>query len=328
MKVTTRTIAVVGATGRQGGGLARAVLADPTGAFAVRALTRDPGSAAARRLAALGAEVVRADLADLESLRAAFDGAHGAYVVTDYFTSSIADVPGSTPDEAVRDRARTELAQATNAATAARDAGLRHVIWSTSEDTRPHFDQAAHDVPRTAGFATPHLDAKAEANAFFSASEVPTTFLQTAYYYESLIGGMLARDPSGTPVLSLPIADRKLALIAAADIGRTALTLFRHPDEYIGRTVSIAGAHASGEELARSVSDTIGETVHYRPLTWEQFRSLPFPTALTAANAFQYFAEAEEQLLARHDLRESRRLNPEMEDLGTWLDSHRSELNV
>jgi uncharacterized protein YbjT (DUF2867 family) len=323
----SRIIAIVGATGRQGGGLARAVLTDPSAAFTVRALTRDPASERARALAALGAEVVKADLNDEASLRAAFDGAYGAYVVTDYFSADVPDAPLRSPQGTGQIRAHRELTQALNAARAARDTGLQHVIWSTSEDTRPHFDRTANNIPRTEeGYVTPHLDAKAEANAFFTELRVPTTFLQTAYYYDGLISGALTRDPRGEPALILPLADSRLALICSEDIGRTALTILRHPDDYIGRTVSVAGAHASGEELAAMISGIVGEKVHYRPFTWEQFRSLPFSAAVTAANAFQYFAENEEDLLARRDLEESRRINPQMVPLKSWLRSHRSSI--
>jgi hypothetical protein len=74
------------------------------------------------------------------------------------------------------------------------------------------------------------------------------------------------------------------------------------------------------------ISEVAGEKVHYRPFTWEQFRSLPFPTAVTAANAFQYFAETQEDLLSRYDLNESRRINPQMASLDEWLRAHRSSL--
>jgi hypothetical protein len=90
--------------------------------------------------------------------------------------------------------------------------------------------------------------------------------------------------------------------------------------------VSVAGAQASGEEIAEMISEAAGEKVHYRPLTWEQFRSLPVWSAVTAGNAFQYFAEAEKDLLARHDLATSRQLNPAMQPLDTWLRAHRAEL--
>jgi uncharacterized protein YbjT (DUF2867 family) len=322
--MAVRDIAIIGATGRQGGGLARAILADDTGAFAVRAVTRHPGSERARHLAKLGAEVVEADLDDEPSLRAAFAGAYGAYVVTDFF-ADIAGLPSS-PAEQGQIRAERELSQAVNAAIAAHETGLRHVIWSTEVDTRAHFDRSGSQVPRTeGGYATPHLDAKAEANALFTGLGVPVTFLQPTFYYESLLSGMLAQNADGEPELLLPIADSRLALIAAEDIGRIALAIFRHP-EYIGRTVSVAGAHASGEEIAEMISEAVGEKAHYRPLTWEQFRSLPFWSVVTAANAFQYFTEAERDVLARHDLAGSRQLNPAMQPLDTWLRAHSAEL--
>jgi NAD(P)-dependent dehydrogenase (short-subunit alcohol dehydrogenase family) len=160
---TKKVIAVVGATGRQGGGLARAILADPLGDFTVRALTRNPESAPARRLANHGAEVVAADLNDEMSLRSAFDGAYGAFVVTDFFARRTAE------QEAGQNPAQLEITQAGNAPRAAKAELLRHVIWSTAEDTRRHFASDPADVPRTmGGYAVPHLDAKAEANSLFT----------------------------------------------------------------------------------------------------------------------------------------------------------------
>ena len=129
-----KTIAVVGATGAQGGGLVRAILADTGGEFAARALTRDVNGAKAKELAKLGAEVVAANVDDAESLRGAFQGAHGAFCVTffwDHFS----------PEK--------ELAEARAMAQAAKDAGLKHVIWSTLEDTRKWvpLDRRPHAHP-------------------------------------------------------------------------------------------------------------------------------------------------------------------------------------
>ena len=116
-----KVIAVVGATGAQGGGLVRAILADPNGGFACRAITRDPNKDKAQALAGKGAAVVKADLDDVESLKKAFAGAHGAYCVTNFWEHFSGE---------------KEKTQAKNMAEAARTAGLTHVIWSTLEDTR------------------------------------------------------------------------------------------------------------------------------------------------------------------------------------------------
>ena len=116
-----KIIAVVGATGQQGSGLVRAILADPSGGFAARAITRDPNSDKAKELARLGAEVVAGDVDDEASLTKAFAGAHGAYCVTFFWEHF-------SPEK--------EMAQATAMAKAAKAAGVKHVIWSTLEDTR------------------------------------------------------------------------------------------------------------------------------------------------------------------------------------------------
>ena len=111
----------------------RAILDDPSHEFRVRALTRSATSEKARALADAGAEVVEADLDDGPSMRRAFDGADGAFVVTNYWAERTPE------EEATRTRAATELAQADTAALAAKQAGVGHVVWSTLEDTREFF---------------------------------------------------------------------------------------------------------------------------------------------------------------------------------------------
>lgn len=317
-----KIIAVVGATGQQGGGLVRAILADPQGRFTVRALTRNADSGTAREFATQGAEVVEADLDDEASVRKAFDGAYGAFVVTNYWAQR-------TPEQdKARTRAEMELAQAAAAARAAKDAGLRHVVWSTLEDTRPHFKRLGSDVPTVFdSYKVPHFDAKAEANALFTELGVPTTFLQTTFYYEAfLIGQGPHRDENGELVLTIPMAGNKMALIAADDIGKTALGVFRRGDDFIGKTVSIAGAHVTGEQLAAKFTAVLGEKVVYRPLTHDQVRASGQPGALEIANNFQFYSDASEYFTGVRDLDLVRELNPELQTLDSWLTQHKNEI--
>jgi uncharacterized protein YbjT (DUF2867 family) len=317
------TIAVVGATGSQGGGLVRAILADTEGPFAVRALTRNADSGKARELASQGADVVEADLDDEASVHRAFDGAYGAFVVTNFWAQRTPE------EERARTRAEMELAQAAAAARAAKDAGLRHVVWSTLEDTRPHFERLGSDVPTIMGsYKVPHFDAKGEANAFFTELGVPTTFLQTTFFYEAFIVGGQGphRDEKGELVLTIPMAGNKLALIAADDIGKTALGVFRRGDEFIGKTVSIAGAHATGEELAAKFTAVLGEKVVYRPLTHDDVRASGQPVALELGNMFQFYTDASEYFTGVRDLDLVRELNPDLQSLDSWLDEHKSEI--
>ena len=167
-------IAVVGATGAQGGGLARAILADAGGGFAVRALTRNAASdKAARQLATLGAEVVEVDIRDEAGLTRAFEGAYGAFLVTNFWEHR-------SPEQEKQDAATM--------ARAAKAAGLSHVIWSTLEDTREHFPLDDDRIPTLMGsYKVPHFDAKAEADQFFLDAGVPTTLLRTTFFWENLL---------------------------------------------------------------------------------------------------------------------------------------------
>ncbi|MEO5956364.1 MAG: NmrA family NAD(P)-binding protein, partial [Nitrospiraceae bacterium] len=168
-----KIIAVVGATGAQGGGLVRAILNDKHGVFTVRAITRDAQSDKAKGLAALGAEVVAADLDSPGSLKKAFAGAYGVFCLTNFWEHL-------SPEK--------ELVQAISQAQAAKDTGVQHVIWSTLEDTRKWVPLSDNRMPTLMGkYKVPHFDAKGEADAEFMKRGVPTTFLLTSFYWDNLI---------------------------------------------------------------------------------------------------------------------------------------------
>ena len=163
-----KTIAVIGATGVQGGGLVRAILADPERRFAARAITRKTDSDKARALAAAGAEVVAGDADDPASLERAFAGAHGAFLVTGFWEHFSAE---------------RELKQAAAMARATKAAGVAHAVWSTLEDTRLAFPLDDPRLKTLQGkYKVPHFDAKGEADAVFAAEAAPTSYLLVAFY--------------------------------------------------------------------------------------------------------------------------------------------------
>ncbi len=304
-----KIIAVVGATGTQGGGLARAILADPDGGFAVRALTRNPDSEAARRLAESGAEVVQADISDEASVTKAFSGAHGAFLVTNIWEHM------STQQE------KQDVA---TMARAASTAGLAHVIWSTLDDTREHIPLHDDRMPTLEGvYKVPHFDAKAEADAYLADADVPTTLLRTSFFWENLLGPMAPqRGEDGRLVLALAMGDSPLAGIAADDIGKTAYGIFQRGRQLIGQTVSIAGEHLTGAQLAEQFSAVLGEQVSYAPVPFDVFRAQPFPLAVELGNMFQYYAEVPEFNAAR-DVDAVRELNPDLQTFEQWLTAHK-----
>lgn len=308
-KQDNKVIVVVGATGNQGGGLARAILADAEGDFAVRALTRNAGSEKAQALAARGAEVVEADMNDEEGLAKAFEGAYGAFLVTNFWDHM-------SPEQ--------EKADAARMARAAKSAGLAHVIWSTLEDTREHFPLDDDRMPTLMGtYKVPHFDAKAEADELFAELGVPTTLLRTTFFWDSFLG-LLApqRGDDGRLTLALSMADQKLAGIAAEDIGRTAYGIFQRGTEFIGKTVSIAGEHLTGDEMAAAFSKVLGEEVTYTAVPVEVVRAQSFPGADELASTFQYYIEAPEFVAAR-DLAFVRSLNPGLQTFDEWLEERK-----
>jgi uncharacterized protein YbjT (DUF2867 family) len=302
-----KVIAVVGATGAQGGGLVRAILADPSGEFSARAITRDPSSEKAQELAALGAEVVAGDIDDEASLERAFDGAHGAFCVT-FFWAHFSPA--------------LELEQAARMARAAKAAGVAHVIWSTLEDTRDFIPLSDDRMP-TLGerYKVPHYDAKGEANQLFRDAGLPVTFLQTSFYWDNFIhfGMGPQRGEDGSLSLVFPIADGRIAGIASEDIGACAYGIFRGGAPFIGTTVSIAGEHLTGEQMAAAFSSALGERVAFHAVTPDAYRGFGFPGAEDLGNMFQFTTEFESEYCGVRDIDSSRSLNPALKSFAEWL---------
>jgi uncharacterized protein YbjT (DUF2867 family) len=303
----SKIIAVVGATGAQGGGLVRAVLNDKSGGFRVRAITRNEGSDKARALAALGAQVVAADLDDAKSLSRALEGAHGAYFVTNFWEHF-------SPEK--------ELAQARNMAQAAKGVGLEHAVWSTLEDTRNWYPLSDTRLPTLMGkYKVPHFDAKGESNRFFAEAGVPTTYLLTSFYWDNLIAFGMGPKPGadGKLALALPMAAARLSGIAAEDIGKCAFGILKQGASWIGRTVGIAGEHLTGAQMAADLSKALGREVRYDAVPFDVYRKLGFPGAEDLGNMFQFYAEYGDYFCGTRDLAVARSLNPELQSFSAWL---------
>jgi uncharacterized protein YbjT (DUF2867 family) len=308
-----KTIAVMGATGAQGGGLVRAILRDKTGGFAARAVTRNPASEKARALAAAGAEVVTADVTDPASLERAFAGAYGAFCVTFFWEHF-------SPEQ--------ELADATALARAAKQAGVRHVIWSTLENTRKWVPLSDDRMPTLKGkYKVPHFDAKGEADDVFRKLGVPTTFLLTSFYWENFFfGSGPKRGPDGKLALTLPMDDKKLPGIATEDIGKVAYAIFKRGQEYIGKTIGISGEHLTGAEMAAALSGALGEEVRYNPVSPETYRGFGFPGADDLGNMFQFKRDFQQAFCSPRDPKIARGLNPELQTLDQWLAQNKKRI--
>ena len=311
-----KIIAVIGATGAQGGGLVRAILADKSGSFAVRAITRNPDSERAEALRAAGAEVVAGDADNPETLGAAFAGTHGAFLLTNFWEHF-------SPER--------ELTQARNMAEAVKAAGVQHVIWSTLEDTRKWVPLEDNRMPTLMGkYKVPHFDAKGEADEIFRQLGVPTTFLLTAFYWDNFIyfGAGPQRGPDGSLALTFPMDDKRLPGIASEDIGKCAYGIFKRGREFVNKTVAIAGEHLTGQQLADGMSRALGQEVRYNNVPPEVYRSFGFPGADDLGNMFQFKRDFNDYFVGIRDLAFSRSLNPELQTFDEWLAVHAQQIPI
>jgi uncharacterized protein YbjT (DUF2867 family) len=309
-----KIIAVVGATGAQGGGLVRAILNDKNGPFTVRAITRDVNSDKAKALAEAGAEVVAADVDDVKSLKKAFEGAHGAFCVT-FFWAHL--------------KPEKELSEARNMAQAAKDADVKHVIWSTLEDTRKSIPLSDDRMPTLMGkYKVPHFDAKGEADGIFTELRVPTTFLLTSFYWDNFIyfGMGPKKGADGKLAITLPMGNKKLPSMAAEDIGKTAYAIFEEGEEMIGKTVGIAGGHLTGDQMAKSLSKALGQQVTYNAVSPATYRAFGFPGADDLGNMFQFNSEFEQDCCDARNISETKSLNPELQTFDRWLGENKSRI--
>ena len=311
-----KVIAVVGATGAQGGGLVRAILSDPNSEYTARAITRNSNSDKAKELAKIGAEVVQADVNDPVSLKRAFNGAYGAYLVTFYWEHM-------SPEK--------EKTQARNLAQAAKDANLKHVIWSTLEDTRKWIPLNDNRMPTLMdNYKVPHFDAKGEANKIFTELGVPTTFLLTSFYWENFIhfGMGPKKGPDGKLSVTLPLGDKKMPAIAAEDIGKCAYGIFNTGTSQIGKTIGIAGEHMTGNQIAQALSNALGKDVYYNSVTPDVYRGFDFPGADDLGNMFQFWQEFESDYCGARDPNVAKKLNPSIKTLNNWLAENKTRIPI
>jgi uncharacterized protein YbjT (DUF2867 family) len=232
-----RSILVCGATGSQGGAVARSLLER---GFRVGALTRDPQKPEARALAEQGAEVVQGDMDDRSSVDRALEGAHGVFSVQNFW-------------EAGYDR---EVRQGKTVADAAKAAGVEHFVYSSVG--------SAH---RRTGIA--HFDSKWEVEEHVRGLGLPHTVLRPVFFMQNW---EMMREPILGGTLPQPLDPGELfQQVAVEDIGTFAAMAFEHPDAWIGREVEIAGDERTMPEIAEAFGRVAGRDVGYYQVPWEQF---------------------------------------------------------
>lgn len=292
-------IAILGATGQQGGAVADALLAN--GNAQVVALTRNPDSEKAKALQAKGAIVRQADLNDVTSLKGAFEGCDGAFVIANFWEDMNVD---------------TEMKQYKNATDALKATStIKHVIFSTLEESvipgvTDDF-KVLHDH-ETGKMYVPHFDGKHRAEKYFDG--LPTTFMVTSCYFENFTSFFTCfGNEDGSYTFTLPLGqDKQIPWTILPDLGYLVAGAFGQPD-LIGKRIGQASFYATGDELAGILSKVTGKTIKYNCVPWDVFASFDFPGADELAQMFELWLRTYDQFCA------DRPLAPQVELMGRKL---------
>ncbi|MFD5327960.1 NmrA family NAD(P)-binding protein [Streptomyces sp. NPDC127092] len=237
-----------------------------------------------------------ADFDDEPSVHKAFEGAYGAFLVTNFWAH------GS---------AARETEEISTLVRAAKATGLRHVVWSTLEDTRELLPLEDDRMPVLQGqYNVPHFDAKGAVNELFRQADIPTTFLNTTFFFQGFLRTFAPRrGEDGVLTLALPMEDGKLlAGVDVEDIGRTAFAVCKGGERFISETIGLAGDHLTGARYAEKFAAALGEPVRFQAVPYGVFRSLDIPAADEIGNMFQYYGDFDREFTGARDLATARQL--------------------
>jgi len=296
---TRKKILVFGATGAQGGSVARNLIARDK--FDVRALTRKPDSPAAQALRELGAEVVQGDLDDPASLRAALEGCYGAFGVTNFW-----------------EHFAKEEEQGRNLVNAVAESKVEHFIFSTLPPIAKETNGA---------LKSPHFDLKAEHEELARSLGIPSTFVHVPFYYENFLYFFPPRPAGdGTYRFGFPQGDTPLAAISVEDVGAVVAPMFEEPEKYIGKVVKLAGDEIPATAYAEVLSRTTGADIRYAYVPRETFAAFGFPGAEDLADMFEYYRL---HIPSRaKDIETCRALAPGLQSFDTWASRNEGKLKA
>lgn len=289
-----KTILVTGATGAQGGSVAKALL--QTDGYAVRIFTRRPSSPKALQLQAMGAKVFAGDMQNVTQLEEAMDGCYGVFGVTDYW-----------------EHFEQEYSLGLNLIEAVAVSGIQHFVLHTAPD---------YKALSGGEFSVPQCDIKAALRRFSQELRLPATYLQVPFYYENFLNFFaLKKDQYGVFQFGFPQGHAKMAMVSVSDVGAIVAKIFSDSENYVYRTLTAVGADEPCQVYAATMTKVLGMPVHYNHVPLELYGRLGLAGAEELGNMFEvqrrYVGSREA------DLKESCRINPAMQSFESWLIKNR-----
>lgn len=291
-----KTILVLGATGAQGGGVARHLLREDN--FNVKCLTRNTASEAALALKAAGAKLVKGDLADKNSLIEAMQGCYGVFGMTNFW-----------------EHFEGELQHGKNLVDAVEAANIEHFVFSTL----PSADKLSNGE-----FKVTHFDLKAEMEDYCRSKNLATTYIHPAFYFENFLSYFPPKKmEDGSYGFGFPQGDTPLAALSIEDLGGIVIAIFNNPEQYKGKLIGGVSEDMESSKYAEIMTNVLGESIKYNYIQRDVFASFDFPGAEDLANMFTcnrlYILER------KGDQKQSKEMYPAIKGFEQWLTENKEK---
>lgn len=292
-----KIVVVFGATGRQGGSVAKALTSLPD--FQVRAVTQKPNSKGACYLKDIGVEIVTGDLNDLSSLKPVLKGVYGCFLVTDFWEHCSKG---------------TELKHGENVINLAKIYGLKHLVFSGLEST---WDEC--------GLKCDHFEGKSRIEKYLLQVKVPHTVIRLSEFMENFLDCYPPqRQPDGRCALQVPVGESQVPLIPATEIGRCVSNIFTSGDQYINKTIGLASDCLTIKECAEMLSSELKPVTFFDSQITRQEYTIKndFGNVEDLVNMFEFIEKGQ---MVR-DITLTRTLDPNISDFKTWVKRHKEKL--
>ncbi|XP_078083848.1 nmrA-like family domain-containing protein 1, partial [Mustelus asterias] len=285
---------VFGASGNQGGSVAKALLKD--GTFKVRAITRNPRKQEAKELKGLGAEIVKADLDNEKSLFDALKNVYGVFLVTNYWECMDID---------------REVQQGKRVADISNHLGVKHIVFSGLENVRK-LTNGKLDVP--------HFDGKGQIEDYFRELGAPMTSVRMPDYFENFLDVLRpVKSDKGYYVLDIPMGGVPMDGMSVKDLGGVVLAILKSPENFIGKEIGLSTDKLTIEEYADVMSRHTGKIIRDSKMSIKDFEELNFPGAQELAKMFQFYMNQPDR---NKDL--TLMLNPEAQSFEEWMSRNKN----